>query len=108
MHSTNPKIPEDQSDMNAWAESFSKLRYDRLAEFVHCFASKVSQDAFLDMTVGRTKLSEKLILAAKYLDDAWEICRSFEDSDSDLEDLKDLGIKVIANQTKKLFDFFKI
>lgn len=108
MHSTNPKIPEDQSDMNAWAESFSKLQYDRLAEFVHCFASKVSQDAFLDMTVGRTKLSEKLILAAKYLDDAWEICRSFEDSDSDLEDLKDLGIKVIANQTKKLFDFFKI
>jgi hypothetical protein len=66
------------------ASELGELRYDALAQFLYALSTKIEHDSKKDEQRGRRKLAtalhecaEHLILSAKAIDQAWEICEPY-------------------------------
>jgi hypothetical protein len=56
------------------AEDLGNLQYDALGDFLLILYEKINRDAEADKHRGRKKLSKYLKLAAKNIQNAWQIC----------------------------------
>lgn len=72
--------------LNELAQAISILRYDSLAELLHCLSLEVLVDSGEDKDRGRVKLSQRLDVIASHLEfastaskHAWAVCKPFEE-----------------------------
>lgn len=82
------KHPENYSgSIEELAEELGNLRYDTLQNFLEVLSQKLAKDGDADFKRGRLKLakslynaSEQINNASQSIEQAWKICKPYEDS----------------------------
>ena len=73
-HDTSIDYP---GGLHKLATDLANMRYDSLGKFLKLLSKKINKDAKADKKRKREKLFKQLTYAAKYIENAWKICKPF-------------------------------